>query len=316
MAYNNKYVSPLSRPVTQRVTRVLQVWHFTSQSPVTVILISDFRADGRLDSAGSGDIGYIPPVSVKVLNWFRFKTKARKTFGLSCCCGWGWLEGILVMWLDPGLAPTFLPWSGLILFSHWLMSLRLGFWLVRRLQCQGRVGPQATHTAALRRINQAWDARWGEVMPSWFNALQIFGRAGHFLSEIEDDRDNRWGWILNSLVPQLSPAPWRQLQDYPTTSSPETEGGHSRMLYIYQGNSAQCSPHFKISKWNVPVFVCGTLQSPTIPVMPPHVSRPRLMEICHQCHMPHMNKRTVLDVAMSGMTKIQRPTIPDPSNTK
>ena len=51
-----------------------------------------------------------------------------------------------------------------------------------------------------------------------------------------------------------------------------------------------------------------TLLSPTIPVMSPHVSRPRLMEICHQCHMPHMNKRTVLDVAMRGMTKIQRPT--------
>ena len=51
-----------------------------------------------------------------------------------------------------------------------------------------------------------------------------------------------------------------------------------------------------------------TLLSPTIPVMSPHVSRPRLMEICHQCHMPRMNKRTVLDVAMRGMTKIQRPT--------
>ena len=102
------------------------------------------------------------------------------------------------MWLDPGLAPTFLPWSGLVLFSDWLMSLRLELWLVPGLWCQGRVRPQATHTAALRRIIRAWDAEWCDAFLDSSNARQIFERAAHFLSEIEDDRDNRWGWIVSS----------------------------------------------------------------------------------------------------------------------
>ena len=167
------------------------------------------------------------------------------------------------MWLDPGLAPTFLPWSGLGLFSDWLMSLKLELWLVQSFWCRGRVRPQATHTAALRRIIRAWEAEWCDAFLDSLNARQIFERAAHFLSEIEDDRDNRWGWIV--LSPSSATPPEDSYKIIPRHRHRDrelrvrSEEGHSwiSMLYIYHCNSAQCSPHLKISKRNVPVFVWG-----------------------------------------------------------
>ena len=112
---------------------------------------------------------------IVVLSWVRM------TWGNSCDVAWPWPR--------PHIPPLVRPHSLLSLADESLTRVLIG---QKRLRCQGRVRPQATHTAALRRITRAWDAEWGDafldsVMPR--NARQIFGWAGHFFIW-----NWRWSW--------------------------------------------------------------------------------------------------------------------------
>ena len=105
---------------------------------------------------------------IVVLSWVRM------TWGNSCDVAWPWPR--------PHIPPLVRPHSLLSLADQSHTRVLIGH---KRLQCQGRVRPQATHTATLRRITRAWDSEWGDAFLDSVVPCKYFRERGIFYLKLK-----------------------------------------------------------------------------------------------------------------------------------